>query len=168
MAAGATYTPIATYTLPSAQASYTFTSISGAYTDLVLVVEGISSSAVNGICMQFNGDTSSGLYSNTVLSSNGSVASANRRANGNFINIAFESYWVSSSRSSIIVNIQNYANTNVYKSCLSRPSTAATGVDAIAGLWRNGAAITSLTVTNDGSGNIGATTSFTLYGILAA
>jgi hypothetical protein len=37
MAAGSTYTPIATTTLSSSQAEVTFTSFSG-YTDLVLIV----------------------------------------------------------------------------------------------------------------------------------
>ena len=40
MAAGSTYTPIATTTLGSAQADVTFSSISGSYTDLVLIIGG--------------------------------------------------------------------------------------------------------------------------------
>ena len=38
MAAGSTYTPLATNTLSSSSASITFSSISGSYTDLVLVM----------------------------------------------------------------------------------------------------------------------------------
>jgi hypothetical protein len=38
MAAGNTYTPIVTNTLSSATSSVTFSSISGSYTDLVLVI----------------------------------------------------------------------------------------------------------------------------------
>jgi hypothetical protein len=39
MAAGNTYTPLATQTLGSAAASVTFSSISGAYTDLVVSLQ---------------------------------------------------------------------------------------------------------------------------------
>ena len=42
MAAGATYEPIATTTLTSAQTGITFTGISSAYTDLILVLRLIS------------------------------------------------------------------------------------------------------------------------------
>jgi hypothetical protein len=47
MAAGATYTPIATYTVSgSSTLTYTFSSIPSTYTDLVLVVNGSSSRPV--------------------------------------------------------------------------------------------------------------------------
>ena len=48
MAAGNTYTPIATTTLGSAASSYTFSSIPGTYTDLVLVVSGKYSTGTTG------------------------------------------------------------------------------------------------------------------------
>jgi hypothetical protein len=62
-----TYEPIATTTLGTAEASVTFSTISGAYTDLVLVIEGTFANywfwQVADILMQFNGDTGNKLFS---------------------------------------------------------------------------------------------------------
>ena len=66
-----------------------------------------------------------------------------------------------------IANIQNYSSTSMNKTVINRGSRASGGVDAITGLWRNTAAITSITVFgSDGDLNIG--TTLTLYGIAAA
>jgi microcompartment protein CcmK/EutM len=73
----ATYEKIATTTLGSAQASTTFSTISGAYTDLVLIVAGVTTSGTEAVAVQVNGDTGSN-YSRTVLLGNGSAASSSR------------------------------------------------------------------------------------------
>ena len=61
----ATYTPIATTTLGSAQSSYTFSSISSAYTDLILIYNGTVTATGKDVRFYYNGDNSSGLYSFT-------------------------------------------------------------------------------------------------------
>ena len=66
MPAGSTYTPLSTTTLGSAQATVTFSSISGSYTDLVLVMNTIGTSAGGDVQVQFNSDTASN-YSCTIL-----------------------------------------------------------------------------------------------------
>jgi hypothetical protein len=65
-----TYTPIATTTLGTAAASVTFSSISGSYTDLVLIIAGVQSVA-DVPYIQFNSDTATN-YSRTQLSGDGS------------------------------------------------------------------------------------------------
>lgn len=162
-----TYEPIATTTTGSAVASIDITSIPATYTDLVVIVEGTSSAAVNGICLRYNGD-SSNLYTITQIGGNGTSVGVNRRASQSFINLTYTAYWTSSTRSNIIIHIQDYANTNKYKTCLSRHNTATIGVDYVTGLWRSNSAINQVTITNDGSGNIGAGTTVTVYGIKAA
>jgi hypothetical protein len=57
-----TYEPIATTTLGSAAASVTFSSISGSYTDLVLVVTGIGATVTTFPWIRFNG-LSTNIYS---------------------------------------------------------------------------------------------------------
>ena len=57
MAAGSTYTPIATTTLGSAASSVTFSSISGSYTDLILITNPSSATTDQSIYVQFNADT---------------------------------------------------------------------------------------------------------------
>jgi hypothetical protein len=61
----------------------------------------------------------------------------------------------------------NYANTTTYKTVLSRANNSAAGTEAIVGLWRSSAAITSMTVLSE-TGNIAIGSTFSLYGILAA
>jgi hypothetical protein len=159
-----TYVALATQTLGSAAASVTFSSIPQGYTDLVVVVSG-NGAVTTGITMQFNGVTSG--YSLTQLGGNGSSASSARRTSQSFININYSGYFTTSGQSNIIVNIMNYSNTTTYKTVLCRANNAAVGTDAIVGLFPNTSAITSVLIGNDGSGNIGAGTTFSLYGIAA-
>jgi hypothetical protein len=71
MAAGNTYVAIAEQTLGTAAASVTFSSISGTYTDLVLVVTGTMTGGPDIRCyMQFNGDTGSKLFKLQYYSGN--------------------------------------------------------------------------------------------------
>ena len=159
MAAGSTYTPIATTTLGSAAASYTFSSIPSTYTDLVLIIN--PNSTVDNMNFRFNGDTGTN-YSNTWLFGDGSSASSTRGTNRTTI-----AGTVSSGLEIVRFQIMNYSNTTTYKSTLNRPDDAANYVGANVGLWRSTAAINSVTILA-GSGNIPAGAMLTLYGIAAA
>ena len=166
-----TYEPIATTTLGSAAASYTFSSISGSYTDLVLVNNAITATANDNLVIQFNGDTGAN-YSATVLSGTGSVANSNRQTSGNFSYITYYGYQSTTTPSSNILSIQNYSNTTTYKTFLSRAGQTSTtitpGTDAIVGLWRSTTAITSITLKLAGGTNIASGSIFTLYGVKSA
>jgi len=165
--ASATYTPIATTTLGSAQASYTFSSIPSTYTDLVLVCNW-KNSAGSGYWgqLQFNGDTGSN-YSTTVLQGNGSIASSYRYSNDS-VGVRIGGLTTANNNPSI-VNIQNYSNSTTYKTQISRYSDSSSAVQAFATLWRNTAAITSIKIQiENGTANIVAGSTFTLYGILSA
>ena len=61
-----TYTPIATTTLGSGQTSVTFSSISGTYTDLILIASASNTGGATNIRLQFNGDTATN-YSSTRI-----------------------------------------------------------------------------------------------------
>ena len=63
-----------------------------------------------------------------------------------------------------IINFQNYTNTSVHKTILSRASNANNGLGVFAARWANTAAITSITT----SQAYDAGSMFTLYGIKAA
>jgi hypothetical protein len=165
MAAGSTYTPIATTTLGSAAASYTFSSIPSTYTDLVLVANG-TGSGNTGLYAQFNSDTGSN-YSLTVMGGSGTTATSERQTSVTYARFVWNSLWNSSNPGVAIVNIQNYANTTTYKTMIWRSSTASNAVEAGVNLWRSTAAISSITITGS-SNNIAAGSTFTLYGITAA
>lgn len=169
MAAGSTYTPIATTTLGSAQSSVTFNSFSG-YTDLVIIINNVKhsfggSSTVRDDLLQFNSDTGSN-YSLTQLYGDGSSAGSVRYSNQTAVQTDYPMASASAG-GTIIVNINNYSNSTTYKTVLQRTNTP-DRVSAYVNLWRNTAAITSIKVGPSGSYTMSAGTVITLYGILAA
>jgi hypothetical protein len=170
MAAGSTYTPIATTTLGSSAASYTFSSIPSTYTDLVLVVAGTTSVNGEAILMQYNGDTATN-YSFTYLYGTGSSAASGRQSSRAYAALNWGTAFSSTEQSNAIVTIHNYANSTTYKTCIARNNnpngSSLAGTEAIVSLWRSTAAINSILV-KSGSGNMNAGFTLTLYGIQAA
>ena len=165
-----TYEPIATTTLGSAAASYTFSSISGSYTDLFLIASAKNNTSASDIYMQFNADTATN-YSYTYLTGTGSVAASGRGSSQTAI-ICDWSAAVTSAASTFSlyqINVQNYSNATTYKTALIRGNSAAAasaGTDAIVGLWRSTSAITSIKI-YPGTGSFDTGSTFTLYGIKA-
>jgi hypothetical protein len=166
MAAGSTYTPIATTTLSSATTSFTFSSISGSYTDLVLISTGNASAPTNP-SLRFNGDTTN-AYSITTLIGDGSAASSARASNNDGMLMNYQAYMSSASNDVVITHIMNYSNSTTYKTVLSRSSAQPHGVDTTVGLWRNTNAITSITIATRSANTFSVGNTFTLYGIAAA
>ena len=168
MAAGSTYTPIATTTISgNSTASYTFSSIPSTYTDLVLVTNWTQySGTLREFAMQFNGDTATN-YSITELYGNGTSAVSYRRSNYAFLDIALQTPSVGTLNTNI-VNIMNYANTTTYKTVLSRHSSASVEAEALVGLWRSTSAINAIKLVFEGAVNFGDGSTFTLYGIASA
>ena len=166
MAAGSTYTPIATTTLGSAQAAITFSSIAGTYTDLRVVLAGNVSA--NGYTkLTYNGVTTN-TYSNTNLYGTGSAAGSNRQVTGDgkgYIQCHY--VYTGSSYPVLKIDIMNYANTTTYKTCLIREDDATYELTAKAGLWQSTSAITEVKLERV-SGNWNTGTVATLYGIAAA
>lgn len=159
-----TYTPIATTTLGSGATSVTFSSISGAYTDLILICNGNTAANANNY-LQFNSDTGSN-YSATRLSGDGSAASSARNTSQTQMLLDGFGYWTSTYEGNKIIHIMNYSNTTTNKTVLTRANTASKGTDAIVGLWRSTAAITSVKFNSDSTIQAGST--FTLYGVKSA
>jgi hypothetical protein len=166
MAAGNTYVPIATQTLASAAASVTFSSISGAYTDLVLVVQP-SGSTGGDLQFTFNSDTAAN-YSTTWVAGNGTAASSARHSNYNYGEAnRWESVTTTLGATTYILNLTNYSNTTTYKTTLTRSNSAAAGAAALVTLWRSTSAITTISLFLSG-GTISTGSTFSLYGIAAA
>ena len=157
-----TYTPIATTTLGSAVASYTFSSISGAYTDLVLIVNGIST-ATNNLTIQVgNGSVDTGTnYSNTFMYGDGSSAVSGRDTGQSKAYVGR----VLVNPTPNIICLNNYSNTTTYKTILSKggQDIAVAGVN----LWRSTAAINTIKVFPEVN-NFSVGSVLTLYGIASA
>ena len=166
MAAGSTYTPLATTTLGSNQASYTFSSIAGTYTDLILVISGKHSANSNeGFGLQFNSDTGSN-YSSTILRANAGTAYSTRASNQTRLIAG----WLNVTDIGVYINhIQNYSNTTTYKTVISNGAQINTNTynSISASLWRSTSAITSITVIPDAA-SLATGMTLTLYGIAAA
>jgi hypothetical protein len=159
-----TYEPIATQTLGSSASSVTFSSISGSYTDLVLVTSAIGTGdlQING---RVNSDTGSN-YSSTYLAGNGTSAVSDRQSNGNVFGTDYY-FSVTTAGNASILQFMNYSNSTTYKTILARSGVASKGTMATVSLWRNTAAITSITLlASQNAFNTSST--FTLYGIKAA
>ena len=165
MAAGSTYEKIATSTLGSAQADITFSSISGSYTDLVIVCNA-KGTAAESVRMQFNSDTATN-YSSTQLSANtgaGTVGSVGF-SSVNDIRIGYYQNGLSTTDFlPCIIQIQNYSNSTTYKTALGRSARQSV---ATVGLWRSTSAITAIKL-YPASGNFDTGSIFTIYGIAAA
>lgn len=160
-----TYTPIATTTLTSAAASYTFSSIPSTYTDLILVVSSVDTTAL--YARLGNGSVDSGTnYSYTFLVGYGTGVASGRNSN-------VSKGWLSLSSDvnakvyNTVTHFQNYSNTTTNKTFMTRYSDADIYAAAVVNLWRSTSAINIITVYGDTS-NIPSGSTLTLYGIKAA
>lgn len=164
MAAGSTYTPIATFTASGSSGTITFSSIPSTYTDLVLVSQ-YQVSANDYTDITLNSDTGSN-YSGTYLTNSG-----NTPISGRFSNLTKfgEMYGYTSANNGMAVwNFMNYSNTTPYKTILLRDWYGAPDLTDFRSLiWRSSAAISTINLARR-SGNWSAGSTFTLYGIQAA
>jgi len=169
----ATYEPIATTTLGTAAASITLSSIPATYTDLRLLFVGYStftSLNTGAIRLRFNSDTGAN-YSDTYLYGNGASAtsSLDTSATSIYAGAIPDNVAGTSIVGIMTADVFSYAG-STYKTVLTTSSsdlntgnTLSTLTRAV-GLWRNTAAITSITIlAGDPNFNIGTTA--TLYGI---
>ena len=173
MAAGNTYTPLATTTFASAATSYTFSSISSSYTSLILIVNN-QMSAASGFKLRFNGDTASNYNQLSQVGAASSITpgyvSSTTSIHNNLI---YGDSITTDVFTSNIIEINNYQNTNMYKMVLWRYGTNTTNTNSgevghIGGQWRSLTAINSIEVSAYNAVNFNIGTSMTLYGIVAA
>jgi len=113
-----TYEAIQSTTLGSNQTSVELTTISQAYTDLICVINSIST-ASSGIYMRVGDATvdSGTNYSYTYMYGNGSSASSGRTPNDTVIYCGDQSSTVPQTT---IIQLNNYSNTTTNKTSLSR------------------------------------------------
>lgn len=162
-----TYEPIATTTLGSTASTITFSSISGSYTDLRLVIVGISGTSTN-IALRFNSDTGSN-YSRTRLISTGSSVSSTVASNDTEIDLNREN--LSTTIPSLYaVDIFSYSG-STFKTLLCSCNEDRNGSGSVVstvGMWRSTSAITTILLTTLSGDTFGIGTTATLYGILRA
>ena len=163
MAAGITYEPISSTTLGSAATIVTFSSITGSYTDLVLVCN-LTVGSARSLSLRFNSDSSTN-YSNLQLYGNGTSALSALNANTSYLYLAGAYTTLSTAN----ISLQSYSNTTTYKTILAQQGNTGTETASNVALWRSTSAITSIEISAEGvTNNLSAGSVFTLYGIAAA
>jgi hypothetical protein len=173
MAAGNTYTQIASITVGTASATVVFSSIPATYTDLILVMQPAANVDDENIGLRFNGDTGSN-YSYTRIGANATAGTFSSSRVSNFTRInTTEATGTSTNLGNLVItaHIMNYANATTYKTALARSGQQGgtyNGVEEFVGLWRNTAAINSVTVMQGGTRTFSTGSTFNLYGVTAA
>lgn len=159
----AQYVALANTTLASAASSVTFSSISGAYKDLMLVINAKHDSGNSGLKFRFNSDTGSN-YSAVTIEGNGSSASYGYYDGGDYLSLNSNYNNINTDGGVYVLNIMDYVATNKHKAALCRGNSAGQETAATMGRWASTAALTSiLCYLNAGSYATGST--FALYGV---
>lgn len=167
MAAGATYELAApTQTTSGNAAAVTFSSVSGAFTDLVLVAT-FSTSASENLLIQFNNDTGNN-YQGATYSSSTNILAGNKYNTQSYMNPGWYTWPGSGTiQGFVILNIMSYANTSVFKSVIGR-SGSNNGAEHTCNIWKSTAAITTIKCYPSGTATFVNGSTFALYGIKAA
>jgi hypothetical protein len=154
------YTPLANITLSTTASSVTFSSISGAYRDLVLIASPVDYSGFATANLRINGDTGTN-YPWVRMQGDGSSATS---SSGTASSIASGAYVVSSTERMVArFEFLDYSATDKHKAVLTRGDNGSYLTVAYAQRWANTAAITSIELFS--SFGIGST--FALYGVSA-
>lgn len=161
MPAAPTYDALATTTLSSSQSTITFSSISASYTDLVIVITGTASGATSNVGVRFNGDSASN-YNGQRLLSDGGATSAERQ-NTNYIMVGD----VNTALFIGTIHLNNYSDTETFKTALSSMGNASAYYGIYSGTWRSTAAINQIDIIKPGQ-TFSSGTTVDLYGIQKA
>jgi hypothetical protein len=161
MAAGNTYIALASNDLGSVD-TVTFTSISGAYTDLHIVVAGKVAASSQNLQLRFNSDANANYYTNFFAT----TGSSGRSGAETYMVVDRYGYFTTS-QTTIVLDVMNYSNTTTKKTLICNSTNTAEGIGLRVGLWDSSAAITSVTLFLSGSTWAAGSTA-TLYGIAAA
>lgn len=168
-----TYTLISSNTLSSSAASVTFSSIPSTYTDLVLRFSARTNTAAirQNFYIKFNTDTGTTGSQTTLRGQGGNGASSDRNSNTQYIYDLQDldaANATANTFSSVEVYIPSYTasqNKPLSNFGASENNTANDPIiAAIAGLWRNTAAVDTITI-YPYSNSFVAGSSFYLYGI---
>jgi hypothetical protein len=172
-----TYEHITTTTLSSNTSTVDFTSITSAYTDLILTTQTKSvNGSTAGHALRVNGDAGSGNYFSVVAAQYGSTSSSSM-VFSNLGSSRTEGYaaWDAASNTDgmnqmAIIHFNSYSDTTKNKTFLTRVGSNAgnnnfNGNELIISTWNNTSAIDRITIINSEVFAVGSI--FTLHGIKA-
>jgi hypothetical protein len=161
-----TYTPLANITLGSSVTSVTFSSISQAYRDLVIVTTPQTDGFAGGLYIKFNNDVSN-FYYWVWGEGNGSDPNTSSQSGAPGKINPENSISTANPSMQIAVNVFDYSATDKHKSWLSRYGAGNAGTGMLAGRWTVTSAITSVQIVTGGGRVFSPGNTFALYGIAA-
>lgn len=158
-------TALATITLGASQTTVTFSSISGAYRDLYLVVNCTAATSGN-LLIQLNGDTGSS-FNWVRMSGIGSGSGFGGASAGTIGYISYANTVPTSDIMTCLCSVLDYSANDKHKTILTRNDVASSATEVLATRWMNTAVVVSLKVLMDAGQSFTAGSTFTLYGISA-
>ena len=164
-----TYEKIQTTTISSATSAISFTSISSAYTDIILAWAYKSNSSNNPtLRLTFNGNSTG--YSGRQMYGNGVAPGSNNTTSASFISLARASGGPTPSGETalVLLHVMDYTNSSKYKSIFCQYNSASTGGELDVGVWANNANINRIDIDTPTSTDFAVGSVITLYGIKAA
>jgi len=161
-----TYELIASSNGNGSSDTITLSSIPQTYTDLILIqkLKNVSG-GITAPTLHYNGDYTSGNYSGTRLGASTTVDDERDTT------YQYPMWSSDLEFSAGVSNIMNYTSTAIRKSSININGVATSGQDLIrihTGVWRNTAAITSVSLLNTSSVAFTNNSKITLYGIKAS
>lgn len=161
-----TWSQIASTLVTSTTGTVTFSSIPQTYTDLRVIWSGRMQASTDNLMFAYiNGDTAAN-YIGALFYADGTAAPSGNYRTADTPGVLMWRIPTSSNATGFfnhgVVDYQSYTNTTAYKTFFSNRSSESTGLSAI---WKNTAAITSLSFTMTGTSGWLANSVFTLYGI---
>lgn len=162
-----TYESIATTTLGSNQASYTFTSIPQTFTNLVLTLNGQMSTGGASVYCYVNGDTANNYQGAAVYGASTTASGSAWGVTGQGLFIGSWTGFVADTPFAVKTLITRYTSSTYKKSFISEYWEPNKEVDVIAGSWYGTSPITSLQIRSNSTPLYKAGTTITLYGIKA-
>lgn len=158
------YVPLANITLSSNAASVTFSSISQAYKDLIVIGK-VNATVTNSYLQsRVNGDATNKYSEVVALGISGSPTASYAYLDGQSMYFYYPSWIGTAGNVTFIANYFDYTATDKHKNILTRGDSTSTGLDMTNHRWGSTSAITSLTFYPD-SGSFTAGSTFALYGI---
>lgn len=175
-ASGSGLALLGTFTFTGAEATHTFSSISGAYKDLILVFHGRSdraAQALSSMGVRFNGDTTAANYYSQFINASSATVNANAvsASVGHALASALPAATAPAGYSALLeVTVARYAGTTFQKMAISdlfyANAASAAGHTEIRGSahWLSTSAITSVTLFDINSANFTAGSTVEIYG----
>ena len=159
-----TYEPINTTTTTTLVTSVSIGSIPSTYDDLVLVVNASYGSGGGGdLNIRFNSDSSASSYAYNRMTNGAPITISVSTSNTNLV------HGDATPNSVFVGDVLEYKNTSVYKTYMSFGGTITQNMGGTTGVWKNNAAIHTVSFYPEFSGStwaIGST--FSIYGIKKA